>query len=644
LYNAILQEQLASVDIGKLLKMYAWQMSPRLGGHFGNPNQNLGDRTQREWFKLRQTYFLDYSLLPACPPQYIGLPVKSHLYKPATLTLIKTANDYDPTHLVQHHRVVAYGFEERDYIPGEYVHGKPNSQIKFVKLYIYDPNYKNDDGVYLSFFVGCDDDWIHLEHSKGDKFTGFFVDDKGRNYLSDELPNVEIQELELAEIISADRAQFDFQFRWECSFIPYFCIQVDGADWQYNDPLKEQFLPDGNIKQCPTRTGSMNVNLKVPRKPSTVAVQLLDDDAFTSSTSSPCAVCMPPIFVAHTYFWDKDERVCEQDFHFEDKDPSESTVEELSRDKTRIVRVHFPAAADESEIAFPWADEVAEGLIPELGFAWGYHLPIKTFLGNIAKPLHANFTVKNFVSPEISATIATTKNGQTTTDSLSSLPTQDALICDGFTPADYADNTEVRITFACTGQFGRVLEDQALLHGRCVLVFSQSCAGSVDLLPIDVFIPTIEKLIPDIEKDIARLEAAGLRLVEMGLLDFKAELEAPTDPHLVLRPPDPATLLKAIRSDRILQTAIDKALQKVWSDRDIWLEGLKHRSGVLSQEYQGGVTLYHPLAKTDTMAALGEREAEIQRQADAVIIGAFGGKALEILRADPAVRSALDRL
>lgn len=515
-----------------------------------------------------------------------------------------------------------------------------------MKLYIYDPNYKNDDDVYLSFFTGCDKDWIHLQHSKNKKVTGFFVDDKERSYPSAELPNVEIQKLELAEIISATHAQFDFQFRWECYFIPYFCIQVDGADWLYNNSLKNQLLPDGNIKQCPTNKGNMKVNLELPREPSTVEVRILDDDAFTSSTSSPCVVCEPPYFHCPPYSWHENERIYEQNFHIEDRNPSEATLEQLSNPDSRIVSIRFPPALKEAEIAFPWADDLAEGRISEFAIAVGCNLPTKRFLGNIAKPLHVNFRVQNFVSPEISATIETINNGQTTTDGLSSLSMQGALICDGFTSADYDDDTEVRITFTCTDRFGLTLEKQISLHGRSILKFSKSCPGRVNLTDIDPLI-TVDQLLPRIpDMDIEKLEAAGHRLVEMGLLDFKAKLEAPDDLRPGLRPTvtDPAALLKAIRSDRILKAAIDKTFDKVWRDRDMWLKCFKHRSEVLSREYRGGVTLCQSLDQTDTVAALREREAEIQREADAVIIGTFAGKAIEILRRDPAVKSALDRL
>ncbi|MBN1262631.1 MAG: hypothetical protein JXB35_18260 [Anaerolineae bacterium] len=325
----------------------------------------------------------------------------------------------------------------------------------------------------------------------------------------------------------------------------------------------------------------MKANLKLPRKPSTVEVQILDDDAFTSSTSSPCVVCEQPYFYCSPYFWHENERIYEQDFHIEDRTLSDATLEQLSKPDSRIVHIRFPPAREESEIAFPWADDLAEGRISEFAIAVGCNLPTKRFLGNIAKPLHVDFRVQNFVSPEISATIETIKNGQTTTDGLSSLSMQGALICDGFASADYGDDTEVRITFTCTDRFGLALEKQISLHGRSILEFAQSCPGRVNLSDIDPLI-TVDQLLPRIPgMDIAKLEAAGHRLVEMGLLDLKAKLEAPDDLRPDLQPAvtDPATLLKAIRSDRILETAIDKTFDEVWGNRDMWLECFKHRSG-----------------------------------------------------------------
>ncbi len=637
LYKEILKVQVASVaDVGKLSKMYEWQMSPRLSGHFGNPHQSLGTRTLLEWNNVKM---------------FLNPPSGPHYSKPVTLTLIRTANDYDPAHLVQHHRVIAYGFEERELRVGEYIRGEINDQIRHVKLYIYDPNYKNDDDVYLTFYTNCGDDWISLNHSKGDRATGFFVDDIGRNYTSDEYPNVQIQKINLTDYISASRAHFDLQFRWECRVIPYFCIQVDGADWQYNDSARENYLPVGNIKQCPTKTGNMTINLELPRDSSTVAVRFLDDDSLTASME---AAVGEPYFHCSPYFRKNVEDIIEDDFFIKDKNPSNNALEQLSSPNSRIVRVHFPTAWTDPEIAFPWADLLVNGQLP-LDF-WQDHfigdnkLPTKKYLGNIARAFHANFIVTKFAPPvKISATVTTIKNGQTTgTDILSSLSEQGAYIFSGFSSADYDDDTEVKITFKCTGKFGLILEDQVSFHGKSIIEFTQ--ARQYPELP--PFIP-IDQSIPS--KNIAKYEVAAQHLVEMGLLDLKAELQPPLEPEPFRRPPDlrpgprpiatdSVVLLKALRSDRRLQRMINESSDKVWNDRDMWVKCLKYHSKVLSQEYQGEVKLYHSLDETDTKTSLREHKADFQRKADAVIIGAFAEKIIQVLRQDPAVKRALKLL
>ena len=261
-------------------------MSPKLSGHWGNPHRSLGLRTLTEWKNIKKRF--------ASP--------SPNNNKPVTLTLIRTSNDYDFTHLVQHHRVVVYGYEERALYVGEYVHGGTDPEIKHVKIYIYDPNHKNNDNVYLSFYTNCDDGWISLKHSEGDRAAGFFMDDIPRAYSSDELPELQIQKIDMTEITSESRAQFDLQFRWECRVIPYFSIQIDGVDWQDNEAVMENYLPEGVIKQCPTKTGDMTVNLDLPRETSTVSVRFLDDEAYTASENVSVG---EPTFRCSPYYWGK---------------------------------------------------------------------------------------------------------------------------------------------------------------------------------------------------------------------------------------------------------------------------------------------------------------------------------------------------
>ena len=89
---------------------------------------------------------------------------------------------------------------------------------------------------------------------------------------------------------------------------------------------------------------------------------------------------------------------------------------------------------------------------------------------------------------------------------------------------------------------------------------------------------------------------------------------------------------------------IRKSSSEVWQDRVMWAECLKHHSEVLSHEFQGGASLYHPLDTADRVAVLREHEAELLRKSDAVIIGAFAERIIKDLRRDPAVKRALKDL
>ena len=190
--------------------------------------------------------------------------------------------------MTDNHRVVAYAYDEYA-AQQETSHG--TSETTRVIIYIYDPNYPNDDEVYLSFYTHCKSSWIGLTHSKNSSSNpvpvhGFLKDDLSRSYKDNSSTFIKINSCENINIISASLVECTLKFSWGCKFIPYFCLQVNNSNWSYNSSVKSQFPPsDRNIKQLQTTSGSQEITLKLPRAISTVTVRFLEDDQFSPSVT-----------------------------------------------------------------------------------------------------------------------------------------------------------------------------------------------------------------------------------------------------------------------------------------------------------------------------------------------------------------------
>lgn len=150
-HDQLLQKQILS--LGTVGKMYEWQQSPDL--HHTLAFKSLGRRTQDQWPSIQSV--LDQG-------------------EPVALTLIASSNDYNPVHMIRHHRVIAFGYEIRGLTEDDWVHGKKREKIRRVDLAIYDPNYPREDDVALYFHLDCDDDWIGLTPNREGSFHGFFKD------------------------------------------------------------------------------------------------------------------------------------------------------------------------------------------------------------------------------------------------------------------------------------------------------------------------------------------------------------------------------------------------------------------------------------------------------------------------------------
>ena len=205
LYSEILSEQIESLPPEKVLRIFDWQQSPDMSS-WSDFHHSLGHRTKQEWPSIRQ--HIDDG-------------------KPVTLTLIANSNDYDPSHLSDNHRVIAYGYDERPLRDGDWVHGSRHASIRKITIWIYDPNFHDDDDVQLSFFTGCDDNWIGLRHNRpGEEFHGFFRDDRSRSYTFADSTTVAINSCVQSSIVSSAAAEYDLRFSWRCRIIPCFCVMM----------------------------------------------------------------------------------------------------------------------------------------------------------------------------------------------------------------------------------------------------------------------------------------------------------------------------------------------------------------------------------------------------------------------------------
>jgi len=607
LYNELWDAQVNSVPASTLWKIFRWQESPDQG-HW-NRKHSQGHMTQQEWPSVKAR--LDKS-------------------EPVTLTLIAHANDVNLTALSDSHRVVAYAYEQRAIIEGE---GEPSGADSHVTISIYDPNYENDDEVCLTFFLGGKNSNIRLRHNRGDTFHGFFLDDKDRSYSFADNTMVQINKCEQTRISSASLASYDLEFSWQCRFIPYFCIQVDGQNWKYNDAAsqaKSMFNPlNFDKKQCSVRTGSITVNLNVPRSLSTLTVRLCDSDYYERSVevdALPAFNCFPYV---HYRIGDgpqvHDSSITDQDLFIKDPQPAQATVEQHDTSLFRwVINSHAPVSA------------------PTRGGNLNTTY-IQTFdkyrLGNIIVPIFANFVERNLAPPIKTSGSLKINHGQTTVQTINfpSLSMAAQKVFDGFTnnPFDYDNDTIVEFTFKAVDAFNREAEGKALFYGQSIIC-DHYCAS------ISVFDPD----------KIGKLEAAARYLIERGLIDIIPELpqipgigNTPIPHRPQTRPTDPIVSLNKLRADRQLRPLIDQTLKTMWSKLDIWKEVWKTQSEILKQVDQ---EMMIDTSKVDKYSGILKAIKKIneadQQKFDGAITYTFAQKTIEQLIKNPTVIDKLKSL
>ncbi len=605
LYNEIWDTQVNSLPASTLWKIYRWQESPDLG-HW-NRKHSQGHMTQQEWPSVKD--LLDKS-------------------KPVTLTLIASSNDVNLKHLEDSHRVVAYAYEERSIIQGE---GAPSGADTHVTIFIYDPIYFNDDDVCLTFYLNGDQSNIRLRHNRGDEYHGFFLDDKDRSYAFQDGTLVKINKCEQTGISSATVADYDLDFSWQCCFIPYFCVQVDGSNWNYNKgpgQAKSELSPKGrDNKQCSSRTGSTTVNLKLPRALSTVTVRLLDDDNYCRSTNVdavPAIDCYPYVHKTGGGPPVGYDGITDADLFIKDQNPTTAAILQLDAPFRWIRIVNNPIDVRRGH------DDLSTAYV-EVTYSYR--------LGNITSPIFAVFVERNLAPPTRTSGVVIIKHGQTTAQNitLSTLSVDGQKIFDGFTnnPFDYDNDTAVEFNFQSVDKFNTVAKGQFFFYGKSI-----------------IYVETAVTIYAFDAAKVARLERALHDLIERGLIDITVELpqipgtgNTPFPPLPQPKPIDPVVLLKKLRAHRRLQSLIDQTLEALWSKSDIWKEIWKIQSEILKQADQDRMIHVNKKAKSGEIlrAAHEVKEAE-QRKYDGVILNTFVQKTIEQLSRNPTVIDKLKTL
>jgi hypothetical protein len=602
LYNEIWEAQVNSLPSSTMWKIFEWQSSPDLD-HLLNID-SLGKRTQEAWPAVKAS--LDAS-------------------KPITITLIASSNDINPVHLKDNHRVVAYAYEIDAVAQGG---GAPEGADSKITIWIYDPksSYYDKDDVKLTFYLGAEDSKIRLRHSGGDEYHGFFKDDKDRNYESSDATYVRIDKCEQTGISSANRADYALKFSWQCRFIPYFTVIVDDGNWKYNkdtNQARSQYEPvDKDHKQCPATSGSLTVNLLLPRDTSTVAVRLLDDNTYYQSVgcdARPTFDCYP--YIHSRSAWEVpcvcDYDTKDEDLFIKEADPSDDAVQELDTSTFRWV-MHVP----HKPIGPHTSQEDLTTTYLEM-----YE---NKRLGNIKIPIFANFEERNLAAPTVkSGVVKTVINGVVVnTTTITALTDKAQKIFDGFqnNPADYNNDTRIEFTYQSKDYFGVIVEGQAIFYGKSIL-YDQFA------ILISVFDPS--KLV--------KAEAIARELVNRAIVDVVIKSPHLPDPQ----PPstDPVILLNKVRDLPKLQSVIKQAFQSSWGNPSTLIKIREAQSVILKQADIGETIPIDIQDKPGTMLnttkILQEKQ---QREFDAVALNIAVTTIIDELEKDPNFTSMLDLL
>jgi hypothetical protein len=505
------------------------------------------------------------------------------------------------------------------------VHGTANSGIQAVTIYIYDPNVPNDDDVRLTFYTGCDDSWIGMRHNRGASARGFFLDDRNRTFAHPASTTLTIASCTQSGISSPSRADYQFTFSWTCSFIPYFCIQVNGTNWNYNGVARSGLEPISmDDKQCPTTTGSTTVSLSLPRARSQITVRLLNSDLFSQTVevdATPSIVCLPYARIRGAGDEPQivDPGITDADLFIKDPAPSQATLDQVDTSPFRWITVASRHAGSTPPSGSPFSRPNIVVITENL-------------LGNIVVPVFGNFLESNLSPPtQTSGTVSIFRSGQPVqTTAISPLANQGQKIFAGFTnnPADYDGDTRVEFSYESKDRFGVIARGRSTFFGKSIIQRHT--------------VTTMYVVDPG---KIARFDAAARYLIQLGLIDVAIGLKQGRGPLPAPPGPDRVALITRLNAHRDLPGLIDATTKKLWSDSTTWQRAWNEQEQALKQPDE------QLPAWTDTSLTAGKRlqltgqmSGDKQRAFDSIVINSVVDLALGRLLKDPAVITKLKGL
>ena len=542
LYEELERIQENSLPLDIIWKIYRWQMSPDQSHVFRM--HSLGERTQNAW---------------------PGVKDRLDSLKPVTLTLITSSSDYNPFHLGNNHRVVAYAYYERPLYDGE---GAPGGADTAVIIYIYDPNYPNCDDVYLKFYLHGTSNKIKMTHSMNSEVHGFFLDDKNREFIFPDNPSVLINNCIQTGIPNRSTADYELKFSWKCKFIPYFCLQIDNGDWALNDHLKRSLVPTivpsysgaltsyFNNKQCPSRIGEMTLNIKVGRKINTVGIRLLDSNNFVNSLTvdaTPAIECHPYVRSSPS----PDSRVLtvmdatESDLFIKNQNPTEDQVQQLDTSPFRWI--FMPSKTMDIRSTNDPLGRISIQSICSFR------------LGNLKVPVWGSIVERNLALPTIkSGSITTIRGFLIRSNPISSLGDSPIKIFNGFiNPKDFDQNLIIKFQYQSKDRTNIIVNGEVEFYGQSI-IYSENVVVSSTFDP----------------SRIAQMEAAVEYLVELGLIDKVIELIDIQGPGLDPRntggplpePVDYSPFLERMHSSTPLMRTIKNKIKATWKNKAVWQE------------------------------------------------------------------------
>lgn len=604
LFEELYEAQLSTMTYSYVHALFNLQCRPDLDGSNILFPIGLGTFTQWQWRSIKHS--LDMSM-------------------PVSITLINDSNNYNPFHLSSHHQVVAYAY--RTALASQ-TDTAPRGAKEEVTLWIYDPNDPNNNSACLTFFLGADKGRIRLRYNGDNRYHGFLMHDVERGYRLEEVNDCFwVNKCEQIRITSAKWAEYRLKISWTSRIVPYFEVLIDDEAWAYNSDARGQYAPtNDNMKQCPSQEGELTVTLRLPRRLSTVIVRFLEDDDLARTQkvdATPAFYCYPYLHNRaegkEPYVFDK--TINEDDLFIRHQDPPDAEIERLN-------------ASEDSE--FRWIMQYtniyhdSRVIGAELSRA-SVEVTESKRLGNVVVPIFANFVAKNLAAPKSKigmVKIFRTGEPDTMID-LDHLADRAQKIFDGFlkNPTDYDHDTRVEFTYTFKDEFDIEATGRTMFFGQTIIYEFAS-------IGIEIFEAS----------RLAKVELVAKRLIELGLVDLV--INQPGErPDPLPRSGDPSEVLRKLREQRQLQSAIDIALKLSLDDqqtqRQIWDSQLKYLQQVGKNRE---VEIENRTKKEGLLGATNELKESLRKDVDSFAITIAAKEAIDRLEQNPDIRNILENL